>query len=157
MGALRGAPFLIMLFAGLLNVFGSVYSLDDLYGTKIYPVTNLMLRAIMGAFSLFLFLIVTFYSGDMVWRDRDLKLSEMLDALPVPTWVGWASKLCALTATIVIMLVVVILTCAGFQLSSGYANLEIPLYLKGLFLVGLPQFLFYAVLCLVVQVLVDNK
>src|SRR5262249_30126166 len=62
-GALRGAPFLVMLFAGLLNVFGSVYSLDDLFGTRIYPVTQLMLRAILGAFGLFLFLILTFYSG----------------------------------------------------------------------------------------------
>jgi ABC-2 type transport system permease protein len=157
LGALRGAPFLVMLFAGLFNVFGSIYSLDDIYGTKIYPVTNLMLRAIIGAFGLFLFLVLTFYSGDMVWRERNLRMSELLDALPVPTWIGWASKLCALGAIVVVMQAAVMLTCIGYQASLGYTNFEIPLYLKGLFLVGLPQFLFYAVLCLFVQVLVDNK
>jgi ABC-2 type transport system permease protein len=156
-GALRGAPFLVMLFAGLLNVFGSIYSLDDLYGTKVYPVTNLMLRAVIGAFGLFLFLVLTFYSGEMVWRERTLRMSETLDALPVPTWVGWSSKLCALGGIILAMLVAVMLTCIGFQASTGYMNFEIPLYLKGLFLVALPQFLFYAALCLFVQVLVDNK
>ncbi|HEV8375425.1 MAG TPA: M1 family aminopeptidase [Candidatus Polarisedimenticolia bacterium] len=157
LGALRGAPFQVMLFAGLLNVFGSIYSLDDLYGTKIYPVTHVMLRAITGAFGLFLFLVLTFYSGEMVWRERSLRMSETLDALPVPTWVGWASKLCALGGIILAMLVAVILTCIGFQASTGYSNFEIPLYLKGLFLVALPQFLFYAALCLFVQVLVNNK
>ena len=157
MGALRGVPFQIMLWAGLLNVFGSIYATDDLYGTKIYPVTNLMLRAILGAFGLFLFLVMTFYSGEMVWRERNLRMSDMLDALPVPTWVGWASKLCALGGILLAMLIAVMLTCIGYQASTGYFHFEILLYLKGLFLVALPLFLFYAALCLFVQVLVDNK
>ncbi|OLD64123.1 MAG: hypothetical protein AUI47_07350 [Acidobacteria bacterium 13_1_40CM_2_68_5] len=156
-GALRGVPFLIMLFAGLLNVFGSTFSLDDLYGTKIYPVTNLMLRAIAGAFALFVFLVLTFYSGELVWRERNLRMSELFDALPVRTWVAWASKLCALAAVLVTMLVAVLLACVGIQAFSGYAHFEIPLYLKGLFLVALPQFLFFAALCLFMQVVLDNK
>jgi ABC-2 type transport system permease protein len=157
LGALSGVPFLIMLFAGLLNVLGSTYSLDDLYGTKIYPVTNLMLRAVLGAFSLFVFLVLTFYSGELVWRERTLRLSEMLDALPVRTWVAWASKLCALAALLATMLVAVLLMCVGIQASSGYTRFEIPLYLKGLFLVDMPMFLFFAALCLFVQVMLDNK
>ena len=155
--ALRGVPFVIMLFAGLVNVFGSTYSMDDLYGTKIYPVTNLMLRAVISSFALFVFLILTFYSGEMVWRERTLRMSEMLDALPVRTWVAWASKLGALVAVLATMLVVVMLACMGIQASSGYTHFEIPLYLKGLFLVDMPTFLFFAALCLFVQVLLDNK
>ncbi|HEU5180936.1 MAG TPA: M1 family aminopeptidase [Candidatus Polarisedimenticolia bacterium] len=156
-GALKGAPFLVMLFAGLLNVFGSVYSLDDLYGTKIYPVTNLMIRAVMGAFGLFLFLVLTFYSGELVWRERTLRMSETLDALPVPTWVGWASRFTALIGIVVAMLAAAMVFCIGFQAFNGYTNFEVALYLKGLFLVVLPRMLFYAALCLFVQVLVDNK
>ena len=156
-GALLGPPFLIMLFAGLLNVFGSIYSTDDLFGTKIYPVTNLMLRAIMGAFGLFMFLVLTFYSGEMVWRERNLRMSEVLDALPVPPWVGWASKLCALAGILATMLIAVMLTCIGFQAFTGFPHFELGLYFKGLFLVAMPLFLFYAVLCLFVQVAVNNK
>jgi ABC-2 type transport system permease protein len=156
-GALRGVPFLIMLFAGLLNVFGAVTSLDDLYGTKVYPVTNLMLRAIAGSFAMFIFLVLTFYSGDLVWRERNLRMSELFDALPVRTWVAWASKLCALMALLATMLVGVLLACVGLQAFNGYTNFEIPLYLKGLFLEDMPKFLFIAALCLFVQVVVDNK
>jgi ABC-2 type transport system permease protein len=156
-GSLRGAPFLVMLFVALVNVFGSIYSLDDIYGTKVYPVTQLMLRAVGGSFIPFLFIVLTFYSGDMVWRERNLRMSEILDTLPVPTWVGWASRFCALTGIILVMLAAVMLTCISFQASNGFMHFEIPLYLKGLLLVGLPQFLFYAALCLFVQVLVDNK
>ncbi|PYS95978.1 MAG: hypothetical protein DMF50_06425, partial [Acidobacteria bacterium] len=156
-GALRGVPFLIMLFAGLLNVFGLSFSLDELFGTKIYPVTNVMLRAVAGAFALFVFLVLTFYSGELVWRERNLRMSELFDALPVRTWVAWASKLCALAAVLATMLVAVLLTCVGIQASTGYTHFEIPLYLKGLFLVAMPQFLFFAALCLFVQVVLDNK
>jgi ABC-2 type transport system permease protein len=156
-GALRSVPFLIMLFVGLLNVFGATYSLDDLYGTKIYPVTNLMLRAVSSSFALFVFLILTFYSGELAWRERDLRMSELFDALPVRTWVAWASKLSALAALLVAMLVVVMLACMGLQASSGYTHFEVPLYLKGLFLVAMPQFLFFAALALFVQVMLNQK
>src|SRR5206468_3914769 len=85
-GALRGIPFQIIMFAGLLNMFGGTYSLDDLYGTKIYPVTNLMLRAVEGSFVPFVLLMLIFYSGELVWRERSLRMSELFDALPVRTW-----------------------------------------------------------------------
>src|SRR5262249_25786671 len=117
LGALRGVPFQIMLFAGLLNIFGAVTSLDDLYGTKVYPVTNLMLRAVASSFAMFIFLIITFYSGDLVWRERNLRMSELFDALPVRTWVAWGSKLAALVGMLGTMLAVVMLACIGLQAS----------------------------------------
>jgi hypothetical protein len=105
-----------------------------------------MLRVILGAFTLFLFLVLTFYSGDMVWRERNLRMSEMFDALPVRDWVHWASKLCALAGVLAAMLAGVLVTSVAVQAFRGFTHFELGLYFQGLFLVAMPQFLFLAVL-----------
>ncbi len=156
-GAIAGVPFVVMLFFGVLNMIGGSTQVDDLYGTAVYPVTHIMLRVVGGSFGLFIFLILTFYSGDLVWRERTLRMSELVDTLPVPTWVLWASKATALTAIVVVLHVVAMLTGIGIQAYRGYTTFEIPLYLRGLFLVSTPQFLFLAALCLFVQVIAGSK
>ncbi|MBI3450495.1 MAG: hypothetical protein HY049_16485 [Acidobacteria bacterium] len=156
-GAVKGLPFIVMALFGVINLIASSSQLDDIYGTAVYPVTNMMLRVIAGSFGLFAFLILIFYSGDLVWRERTVKMSDMFDALPVPSWVMWASKGVALAALVVVLHVVAMLTGIGIQAFRGYTNFEIPLYLKGLFLVSAPGFLFIAALCLFVQVTVNNK
>ncbi|GAA4011291.1 hypothetical protein GCM10022408_24620 [Hymenobacter fastidiosus] len=36
------------------------------------------------------------YSGELVWRERDNGVAQITDALPVPNWVPFLSKLVAL-------------------------------------------------------------
>ena len=38
-----------------------------MFGTAVYPVTNVLVRVLQGGF-LFVFVVVTFYSGEIVWR-----------------------------------------------------------------------------------------
>ena len=156
-GVLKGVAFLIMLFAGALNVVGASTVVDDLFGTAVLPVTHLMLRVIDGSFDLFIFLILIFYGGELIWRERTLRMSEMFDALPVPTWVMWASKFTALCVTLLALLGAAMATCIGIQIYRGYTHFEIPLYMKGLVLVEAPQFVILAALCVFVQVVTNNK
>jgi len=156
-GAVRGVPFIIMLMFGLLNFVISIGLLERIYGTPVHPVTYLIIEAIDGTFGLFAFLILVFYAGDMIWRDRNLRLSEMVDALPVPTWVFWASKLAALVVLLVVMLGATMVVGIGVQASRGFVHPDILLYLKGLFLVqGIP-YLFLAALCVFLQVVLNQK
>jgi ABC-2 type transport system permease protein len=157
MGGVRGLPFLIMLFFGVFNLVASSSTFEERFGTAVFPVTNLMLRAVAGSFGLFIFLILVVYSGEMVWRDRTLRVSEMVDAMPVPTWVMWSSRMTALAALLLILLVVAMLTCMGIQTYQGFPHYEPGLYLKGLFLAAAPQYLFIAALCLFMQVVCNQK
>jgi len=156
-GVLKGVAFLIMLFAGALNLVGSSTVVDDIFGTPVLPVTHLMLRVIEGAFELFVLLVLIFYSGELIWRERTLRMSDMVDALPVPTWVMWASKLTALCSTIFVLLGAAMATGIGIQIYRGYTHFEIPLYLKGLLLLKAPAFLILAALCVFVQVATNHK
>src|SRR5262249_42090315 len=42
-------------------------------------------------------LLIVFYTGELVWRERDAGLGEISDATPVPEWVLFLGKFLGLT------------------------------------------------------------
>ena len=51
-----------------------------------------MLTALQGSYSLLLIIIVLFYAGELVWKERGAKINEVTDAMPVPNWVPLAGE-----------------------------------------------------------------
>lgn len=153
---LRSIPYLIILAFGMLNVIGSSDMIQQRFGTSVYPVTQLMLQNLSNSFSFLLIIIITFYGGELIWRERSQKLHEIYDALPVPNWVPLAAKLTALFMVTIVFLLFGILASVGVQIYHGYYNLEPLLYLKGLVVEGYP-FLLTCVLAIFVQVVSKNR
>ncbi|HEX7705159.1 MAG TPA: M1 family aminopeptidase [Thermoanaerobaculia bacterium] len=130
----KSVPFIIMLLLGVANVWGASVNIDSLFGTQTYPVTHKMVEIIFGSFTIFAMLIAAFYAGDIVWRERSLKMHEVHDAMPVPTWAMWASKLTALILVVFSALAVATLTAIVVQTAKGYTNYELLVYVKSVFL-----------------------
>ena len=151
----KSVLFLVLLLIAVgLTVL--VLSLSgQLYGTSVYPVTSLMLD-LQGMFMVMLIIIVTFYSGELVWKERSVKLHEVYDALPVPTGVILSAKLVALFVVMIAFLGTGALTLIGYQLTRGYYNIDPGLYLASL-LISVYPFLLVAVLAVFLQVLTNNK
>ena len=155
--ALLSIPFIVILLLGIVNTIGGAAFADSLFDTKIYPVTGQMLRIINSNFLLFALIIVTFYSGEIVWRDRQLKTSEVVDATPVPSPALWGGKLLALYSIVLVLLIAAMLSTIGVQTAKGFHAYELGLYAKGLFLqVGLAM-LMIATLAFALQVVTNNK
>ncbi|HEX2642449.1 MAG TPA: M1 family aminopeptidase [Thermoanaerobaculia bacterium] len=155
-GVIKGVLFLIMLLLGVVFVVLNWQFRDQIYGTSTYPVTRVMLDIFQGNFYLFLIIVVIFYSGELIWKERAVRLNEVYDALPVPSWVPLASKLMALWAVVTLFLGAGILSTIGIQLFSGYTRLEPGLYLTGL-LSSLVPFLLISVLTIFFQVASNSK
>ncbi|MGH8725836.1 MAG: hypothetical protein ACREU1_13330, partial [Burkholderiales bacterium] len=155
-GVLRGVPFLVMVAFGLVNVLAGTALGDRLFGTSVYPVTHLMLQHLDGSYNFLLIIIVTFFAGELVWKERGLRLHEVYDALPTPTWTTLAAKLAALVAVVLVFLAVGALGMMGFQAWRGYFHFEPALYAKGLLIVGVP-FVLVTVLAVFLQVLANSK
>ncbi len=153
---LRGAPFIVMLILGLLLVFALLKSSGQMYGTEILPVTGHMLFVINSGMSIFLVIIVTFYAGEMIWRERSLRVAEATDAYATPDWVPLAAKMTALVGVAAVVLVGCSLAAMVYQLANGYTHLEPLLYAKGL-LMQMAPFVLTAALAVFLQVLSGNK
>jgi ABC-2 type transport system permease protein len=156
-GVVRSVPFLVLLALGILNVAGAAVLAEQTAGTPVYLRTHLMITAVQQAFLLFLVIILTLYAGELVFRERQAKLDEIMDSLPVPMWVLWGAKAAALAVVIVVVLAVGAMATMAVQLLHGYTDLQPGLYAFGLaFMVGVP-FFYIAVLALAAQVVTNNK
>ena len=133
--------------------------LDDELGTPLWPATQLVTAFLGGVFfiKILIALLTTFYAGELVWRERDARLSEIADATPVPDWVPFAGKLLALGLVLVTLLTVLMAAGVLLQVFHGYFNFEIGLYLRVLFGLRLADCLLFAALAMLVHVLVDRK
>ncbi len=156
LGVFRGIPFLVMLVIGLANFIASTSVMQSLYGTKVYPVTSLMLQTLQGSFSFFLILIVMFYAGELVFKERSAKLGEVTDAMPIPNWLPLAAKFTALVAVIIAFQAIGAGVSMLLQLGKGYTVLEPTLYAKALAISSV-TFVLMGGLALVLQVLTNNK
>lgn len=151
----KSVPFLLIVLFGVFNLALNTALPDS--GTTTYPLTGIMLRQISGGFELFLFIVLLVYAGQLVWRERQHRMNEIHDALPVPDWMPVTAKLTALGAISVALLAVAMVTTVTGQLARGYTHLELGLYLRGLFAVSLSWWLIFAALMVAVQVFVNNK
>jgi ABC-2 type transport system permease protein len=153
----KNVYFLVLLFAGVLFMVAATRNLALIYGTSVWPVTSAVLLVVGGNFSLFVLIIITLFSGEMVWRERDARMDQILDASPLPSWLPLLSKLLALIAVQFLLVSVVLFFGVGFQTVKGYHHYELGLYARELYGVELSDWALLCVLAVTVQVLVNNK
>ena len=156
-GIVRSRYFVAIAGAGVILLLATSSQVGKSHDTPTYPVTYEVLEAITGSFFLFFLAIIIFYSGELVWRERTAGVAQITDAVPVPSWVPFLSKLAALGLVQVVLLAVVMTCGLLIQTFKGYFHYEIGLYLQALFLYELPFLLLLCVLSMVTQVVVNNK
>lgn len=149
--------FGVLVLAGALFAIFSAYDINNPFSTPVYPVTWKMLELGGGGFSLFILAIIIFYSGELVWRERDAQLNQIMDALPVRRWVLFGSKLLALLLIQVLLMGMVMLCGVFVQTLHGYHNFEIRLYLTDLFGRQLIGFWILCALAMLVHTIVNHK
>ncbi len=153
----RSVAFLVILLFGVANTVGNSANIGSFVGTDVLPVTYWMLTILGGSFLFLAPVILTFYAGELVWKERSLKLHEVYGALPVPNWVMVLAKAAALLMALVVVLGVGVLTAISIQLFQGYHQLELGLYFKGLIFGPGLTFALVLVLALFFQVFSKSK
>lgn len=149
--------FIAIVFAGMLFLFLMSSQLGKIFDTPVFPVTHSVTSLLGAIFGIFMLIVIVFYAGEMIWRERGAKMNQITDALPVNNGLFFASKLLALMLIQVLMMVVVMLTGILIQTFKGYYNYELDVYIKVLFGEKLIYWWLLCVLALFVHVLVNNK
>ena len=155
--AVKNVYFGVIVLAGVLFMIVAAQTTEAMFGTETYPVTGVILEIVGGSFTMFVLIIITFYAGELVWRERDAGVDPLIDVLPITNWLPLAAKLLALILVQVVLLAIVMLCCLGIQASQGYFRFEPAVYLKSLFGIRLVQYGLFCVLAITVQVLVNHK
>ena len=155
-GVLRGVPLLVMLLFGLVILIVNLIFGMDMFGTQRYATTASMVDLIAQSNALFLLIIVVFYAGELVFRERSMRVAEVTDTFPNADWIPLAAKLVALVAVVLCFHAVGIVVTVVAQLIRGGVAIEPGLYLSRM-LIDCSEFMLIGVLALFLQVLSNNK
>lgn len=154
---IKNPTFIIIMAIGIINLIAGLTSFTGNYGTAQYPVTYNVIDTIKGAFGIFMIGFITFYTGVLVWKERDAKINEIQDATPIRTGVLFSSKLMALIIAMAIVLAFTIIVGIVSQTAYGYYNYKLDVYLKSIMVVSLLSYSFMAVISLLFHYLINNR
>ncbi|HLY80352.1 MAG TPA: aminopeptidase, partial [Caulobacteraceae bacterium] len=155
----RSPAFFVLLGMAILLSGFNLWLATDVsnYGAKIFPVTRVMIFALLGGFNVFALIIAVYYSGELVWRERERKTEEIIAAAPVPDWMFVAPKTLAITLVLISTMLVAVATSIVIQAVKGYFDFELGKYLLWYAIPNAVDFALIAALAIFVQALVPHK
>ena len=149
--------FWVIAAAGALLLGVNAWHADQLFDNTVYPVTRIMVEQVAGSFMLFFLILITFYAGELVWRERTVKLDQIADALPVKTPAVALAKFLALALVLALLNVGLIVCGMLVQAAKGYFHFELGLYVAYLFGTIYPTLLCLTALAFFVHTVVNQK
>jgi aminopeptidase N len=154
---LRSPAYVIILCVGLFFALVTLWFTGQLYGTEIWPVTRVAITALNGAFTLVSIVMAIFWAGELVWRERDRKMHEIVDSTAAPDWAFVFPKTVAIAFVLLSTLAISVVAGVIVQTLKGYTNFEFDKYFLWYVLPGVVDFTLLAVLAVFVQALSPHK
>jgi len=152
------AYFVLLALSALLSIVNLWLSTDiSLYGGRIYPVTRVMIGALGGIFSAMSVIIAIYYAGELVWRERERRTNEIIDASAAPDWAFIAPKTLAISLVLISTFAISVLVAIAIQAIKGYTHPDLGQYLLWWLLPQSIDVILIAVLAIFVQALSPHK
>ncbi len=146
----------LLLISVSFTILNLVFS-ETTFSTPSYPLTANVIGTVNGSIALFNLIIAVFYGGELVWRERDVKINEIVDATPVPGWAVFAPKILAIFTVLIAMSLAGMATGVAYQLAKGTGSIDLGLYISAFVVPQSIDLLLIAVLSVFFQVLSPNK
>jgi ABC-2 type transport system permease protein len=153
----KSATFKVLFLFSLIILIANLFGGFEAYGLQSYPVTYKMMDLISGASGIFIIIILVFFSGELVWRDRDSKIHEVIDATPHASTISLSAKVLSLI-TLTSLLNIFFVVCAViYQLLMGFTRIELHVYLIDFLLSTFPVYVVWSGVMIMIQVILNNK
>lgn len=154
---IKNPTYIIVMAIGLIILVVNLATLTSQFGTTRYPVTYIVVDNIEDAFNIFMYGFMAFYTGVLVWKERDAKINEIEDATPIGTGTRLASKIIAIMLAIALVMLFSIVLGIITQTLYGYTRYEIGVYFKSLLVIRMTKLFFLCVLSLLFHCLINNR
>jgi ABC-type transport system involved in multi-copper enzyme maturation permease subunit len=154
---MRSVPFLAIAAIGFINVMMSAWYADQNGQSRSWPMSWLMAESSVASAGLFMIVLLTFFSGELVWRERQVRLDQVLDASPVRDWSVLLGKYTAMVLMLLALATVSMLGSMAVQVLKGYPHIDLPVYALYVYLTDVPGWLTMTALAFLVQSLVPRK
>ena len=127
------------------------------YGVVDFPRTVMYMDIYVHNFLLFIFLILLFYTGESLHREKATRFSLINDSLPPRNWLFYSAKFIALSVVALFLASIPIFLGVIIQIAKGYHDFHFAIYFAECFLITLPMFIEMICFCFCVHVIINNK
>lgn len=154
---LKETSFWAIVICGLVIIAINSVNLGTVYDVDSYPATHFIIAELQEMSLYFFIIILLFYSGELLWKERGIKQYVLNDATPISNLVTLASKYLALVGIYVVLMLCLIVAGVVFQTVKGYYQYDFKVYFAGFFLEILPFLMLYTLMAFFFQVISKNK
>ncbi len=152
------AYFVLLALSALLSIVNLWLSTEiSLYGGRTYPVARVMISALGGIFSAMSVIIAIYYAGELVWRERERRTAEIIDATAAPDWAFLAPKTLAISLVLISTFAVSIVVAMIIQAIKGYFHFDLGEYLLWWLIPQSIDVILIAILAIFIQALSPHK
>ncbi|CAM3854560.1 M1 family aminopeptidase [Mucilaginibacter galii] len=153
----RSIPFIGIGLVGIILIGIDANFASSYYGQELYPVSSLIASFIADEVVLIISIMVLFYSGELIWREKEVRFSQIFDSLPVGYAAPIVSKFLAMAGMLLVYLAFMIPVGIIIQLAKGFTFIELGVYIKILFFQVYIPMLIYTAMTFFLQSLFNNK
>lgn len=146
----------IILCCFVIILINSV-SLGTSHGVDSYPTTYFIIEELREMSIYFFMIILVFYSGEIMWKEKDVKLNLIHDTSSLSSFVNLSSRFLGLLLIYTIVMLSLIAAGVLFQTFNGYYHYEFDVYFFGFFLELFPFLALYTFASMFFQALTANK
>ncbi len=153
----KQASFWGIVICGMIIILINSVNLGTVYGVDSYPATYFIVEELQETSIYFFIIVLVFYSGELVWKERSAKLNLIYDATPMSSFLKLAGKYIGLNLIYVVLMLALIGSGIIFQTLRGYYKYEFQVYFYGFFLEILPFLALYTCIAFFIQSMVNHK
>lgn len=156
-GIIKSYFFIVMLVLGavLAYVISSFSSL--IFGTEVYPVTYNIVQQTGNVFQFMLSILIIFYSGNLVFNEKQFKIDELVGASPIKSSTLVIGKYLGLLGAVALGLLGILITGIIIQSTKGYYKFELGQYFLSIYGRTFVSLSIVAAMCFIIQFMVSNK
>ena len=153
----KQTSFWAIVICGMIIILINSVNLGTVYGVDSYPATYFIVEELRETSFYFFVIILVFYSGELIWKERSVKLNLIYDASPMSDFLNLAGKYLGLILIYIVLIVSLIISGIIFQTINGYYNYDLQVYFYGFFLEILPFLALFTIIAFFAQVMTNQK
>jgi hypothetical protein len=156
--ALRSWPFVVLvlfwMMAAGIEIVSEITAGE--YGARLLATTAVVVDRLLQPFGMLGTIVLLYFAGDIVWRDRVSGMHALTDATPAPALARLGSQLTALLMLPMVLLVTGLGVGLGIQVAFGHVEWRPMVLLGTAWHAGLPLLIF-GVGVFTLQVIIPNR
>ncbi|WP_347925917.1 M1 family aminopeptidase [Pontimicrobium sp. SW4] len=153
----KQSSFWGIVICGMIIILINSVNLGTVYGVDSYPATYFIVEELKETSMYFFLILLVFYSGELVWKERVAKLDLIYDTTPMSSFIKLLGKFIGLNLIYVVLMLALIGSGIIFQTVNGYYEYKFQVYFNGFFLEILPFLALYTCVAFFIQSVVNHK